>query len=128
MSCRRQPLWRCYEADLATSLSGCRAGVHVDVMSDETHGRDVETLHGPGPVALDAGPFLAVIPMVRVQTVESVDPLDVLRDRAEVGTMSSNYAVRKSTVRCCRGNDGIERTAVDCMRKVDRPFVACWRG
>ena len=88
----------------------------------------METLHGPGPIALDAGPFLAVIPMVRMQTVESEDPPDILRDCAEVGMMSSDYAVQKSTVRCCRGNDGIERTAVDCMWKVDRLFVACWHG
>ena len=115
---------------LVASLSGCRAGARVETteMPDETRCRDVEAPPGPDPVAPDVDPFLAVVPTVRVLTVESVEPPDVLRDRAEVGVMSSDCAVRKVLSDVAEEIVEFGRTAVDGMRRVDRPFVPWWGG
>ena len=115
------------------SLSGCRAGVHVEAteVPDETHCRDVEASPGPDPVAPDVGPFLAVSPTVRVLTVKGVNPPEVLRDRAKVGVMSSDCAVRrvrKVLSDVAEKIVGSGRTAVDGMWRVDRPFVPWWSG
>lgn len=113
------------------SLSGCRTEIRVEVIEtpDATRVRTVvDAPPGPGPVALDMVLFLAVVPTVRVLTVDSVDPPDALRERAplepaEVGVMSSDGAVRKVDV-----SDVAEETlefgrgVEDGMRRVDRPL------
>ena len=77
-------------------------------------------------VPVDVVPLLAVVPTVRVLAVDSVEPPDVLRDRApldpaEVG-VSSEGAVRN-----VESDVAEERLAFGCgtedgMRRVDRPF------
>lgn len=109
---------------LVASLSGCRVGVRVEVMEtpDATRART-----GPGNPALDVGPFLAVVPTVRVLTVERVDPPDVLRERAplepaEVGVTASDGAVRKVESDVAEEIVEFGRTTEDGIRRVERPF------
>lgn len=116
---------------LVASRSGCRAWARVDAMEtpDETRVRATATPPGPGPVAPAVLLFLAVVPTVRVLTVESVDPPDILRDLAplepaEVGvTTSSDGAVRK--VESDVADEIVEfgRCTEDGMRRLVRPFV-----
>lgn len=115
---------------LAASLSGCRTGVRVEVMEtpDATRVRTVDPVPDPDPVTLDVVPFLAVVPTVRVLTVERVDPPDALRDRAplepaEVGVTSSDGAVRKVVSDVAEERLEVGRCAEDGMRRVDKPLV-----
>lgn len=111
-------------------MSGCRTVVRVEVTEtpDATRARTVDIPPGPDPAAQDVMPFLAVVPTVRVLTVESVDPPDALRDRAplepaEVGVASSDGAVRKVDVSDI-AEERLEfgRGVEDGMRRVDRPL------
>jgi hypothetical protein len=110
---------------LVASLSGCRTGVRAEVREtpDATRARTA----GPDPAALVVVPFLAVVPTVRVLAVDSVEPPDVLRERAplepaEVG-VSSEGAVRNVESDVAEERLELGRGVEDGIRRVDRPFV-----
>ena len=103
---------------MAASLSVWR---RVEAMEtpDATRARTVD-----GP---DVAPFLAVVPTVRVLAVDSVDPPDVLRERApldpaDVG-VSSDGAVRNVLSDVAEDRLEFGRGVEEGIRRVDRPFV-----
>ena len=80
------------------------------------------------PTAAVAVVFFAVVPTVRVLTVESVEPPDVLRDRAplepaDVG-VSSVGAVRNVESEVAEDRLELGRTTEEGIRRVERPLVA----
>ena len=102
----------------AASLSVWRTGGRVET-PDATRARTVD-----GP---DAVLFLAVVPTVRVLAVDSVDPPDVLRERApfdpaDVG-VSSDGAVRNVLSDVAEDRLEFGRGVEDGMGSVDRPLV-----
>ena len=111
---------------LAVSLSlSCRTGVRVEVIEtpEATRLRTLGT-----PTAAVAVVFFAVVPTVRVLTVESVEPPDVLRDRAplepaDVG-VSSVGAVRNVESEVAEDRLELGRTTEEGIRRVERPLVA----